>query len=522
MHIRRILTVVRAVAVISGCVAALLTSPAVAGAAYYPGSTVNFGQQVVGTESAEIVVAQIHFFPDSITSISVAVTGTGFRRGPSSTCGVGYLSVAHPDCFVTVVFAPTSTGETTGMVRAQLKGCPAGCAAQVWVLKGTGVAAPPPGPGQPPSPLQLAPYNIASYSFSASYGPLGVPLAKNELQRSQVGTSTLEGAFSGTFLDDSYEFSSFSTASGISRGSGLPAPLRLSAGAAAGIRYDVRSGVFKRVLARADSDTLSFFQFNCPGICAGQGIALLTFRVDGSVVSVPGATVEAGLFVDSGPAAPIDGNNLLGPWSIQLVSGNDCSKCQIWEFPGNTSTTITASIPILWGKWTALSAAFVAVASALPSGSGVLQSDFAHTLTLVAAEATDEFGAVIPDATVEVASSDAVQAFIDVAPNESTNVINPSAKGKVQVAVFSSETFDATTLAIETARFSGAPVARNPKGQYLARPIDLDGDGLLDEVLEFEIQQLHLTSSDELGYFHGHSNDGTLVHGADVITVLSK
>jgi hypothetical protein len=79
-----------------------------------------------------------------------------------------------------------------------------------------------------------------------------------------------------------------------------------------------------------------------------------------------------------------------------------------------------------------------------------------------------------------------VQAFIDVDPEDSSNSINLKAKGKVQVAIFSLPTFDPTRLAVDTIHFGGSPVAQNPHGKFLATPIDVDGDGLLDVVVEFE------------------------------------
>jgi len=501
------------------CVVGLLGLPAIAHAQFYPGSTIDFGQQGVGTDSREKLVVQVRHFPGSINGVAVNVLGTNFRRGPSSTCPTIPISLSA-DCFVTVIFAPTSPGALTATVEAHYTLCNLGCVDQTWELKGTGVAVPTPGPGQPPSPVPLAPYIHAGYSFLASYGPLGTPVSQSGMSRPQTGDATIQKDLSAGFMGDSFEFSSFSTSEGLVKG---PEGLSLNAGAYAAVGYDIRSAPNKRFSAQAYGGALSFFRYESPRLRGRPGVALLTFKVDGTVVSAPGQTsVEAALFVDSGPAKPLNPNNLLGPWNIQFISGiNNCALCQIWEFPATTSTTITAKVPFVWGDWTALWADFASFASVIsPSGLGTLQADFAHTLSLVSAEATDEFGAVVPNATVQAASSDAIHAVIDVYPGDSSNVINLNSRGKFQVAILSSPTFDATHVAVNTIHFGGAPVSQNKQGKYVAAPFDVDGDGVLDFVVEFDTKYLTLNASDNLGFLEGQTVDGSLFHGADVVTVL--
>ncbi len=81
---------------------------------------------------------------------------------------------------------------------------------------------------------------------------------------------------------------------------------------------------------------------------------------------------------------------------------------------------------------------------------------------------------------------------IDIKPGSATNPINLTAEGVLPVCVFSSETFDATRIDPFTCELAGAPVALRGEGEEepLAHVEDVDGDGLLDMMLQFEIQQL--------------------------------
>jgi hypothetical protein len=78
---------------------------------------------------------------------------------------------------------------------------------------------------------------------------------------------------------------------------------------------------------------------------------------------------------------------------------------------------------------------------------------------------------------------------IDIKPGSEPNPVNPKSRGVVPVAVFSSESFDATDIDPSTVLLAGAPVAQKPHdGRYMAHEQDVDGNGLTDLMLHFDTE----------------------------------
>jgi hypothetical protein len=75
---------------------------------------------------------------------------------------------------------------------------------------------------------------------------------------------------------------------------------------------------------------------------------------------------------------------------------------------------------------------------------------------------------------------------IDIKPGSDPNPINPDSKGLVPVAILSSEDFDARTVDEITVELAGAPVAMRGKNKYMAHEEDVNGDGLIDLVVQVE------------------------------------
>jgi hypothetical protein len=116
-------------------------------------------------------------------------------------------------------------------------------------------------------------------------------------------------------------------------------------------------------------------------------------------------------------------------------------------------------------------------------------------------------------------------AVIDVKPGDTTNKINLSAKGLLPVAVLSTSDFDATLFTPEKAHLSDASSAMGCEGAAAIRwtYADVNGDGLLDLVFFFAVQDLNLTASttEVMLMAHGTYN-GLPMHIEGTASVIVK
>lgn len=105
-----------------------------------------------------------------------------------------------------------------------------------------------------------------------------------------------------------------------------------------------------------------------------------------------------------------------------------------------------------------------------------------------------------------------VTVSIDIKPGSDPNPINPGSNGLVPVAILSSEDFDATTVDPTTVELAGARVAVRGEGKLMAHEDDVDGDGLLDLVVQVETQ-----SFTDLGEGGMVALTGTTFSGEDIV-----
>ncbi len=117
-----------------------------------------------------------------------------------------------------------------------------------------------------------------------------------------------------------------------------------------------------------------------------------------------------------------------------------------------------------------------------------------------------------------------IPVVIDVKPGDSLNKINPSAKGLLPVAVLSTGTFDASQFAPEMAHLSDANSGMGCEGAQAVRwnYEDVNGDGLVDLVFFFKVQDLNLTTSTTAVMLMAHGSYGsTTIHimGTDAVVV---
>ena len=131
------------------------------------------------------------------------------------------------------------------------------------------------------------------------------------------------------------------------------------------------------------------------------------------------------------------------------------------------------------------------------------------------------FQASVDDVKI-VSTPQVIKVAIDIKPGSSVNPINLGAKGAVPVAILSSGTFDATQVDPATVKLAGAPVRLNGQGQPLASFQDVNGDGLLDLLVQVESSALQLTSSDTQATLTGTTFSGTPITGTDSVTIVPK
>ena len=110
---------------------------------------------------------------------------------------------------------------------------------------------------------------------------------------------------------------------------------------------------------------------------------------------------------------------------------------------------------------------------------------------------------------------------IDVKPGSDVNPINLKSGGVIPVAILTTETFDATTVDIQTVELSGAKVAVRGNGQrVMVSQQDVDGDGDIDILFHVETQDLAIEPGTTIVTLTGETFDGTKIVGTDDIKLV--
>ena len=113
---------------------------------------------------------------------------------------------------------------------------------------------------------------------------------------------------------------------------------------------------------------------------------------------------------------------------------------------------------------------------------------------------------------------------IDVRPGSDANKINLSSRGLLPVALLSTSAFDAGSFMPEMAHLYDSATPMGCAGAEAVRwtYTDVNGDGLVDVLFFFRIQDLNLTSRTTEVMLMGHGMyNGTAIHieGRDTVTV---
>lgn len=110
---------------------------------------------------------------------------------------------------------------------------------------------------------------------------------------------------------------------------------------------------------------------------------------------------------------------------------------------------------------------------------------------------------------------------IDIMPDSDTNPVNLGSKGVIPVAILSSPDFDATTVLPESVEVGGAGVAVRGKGKLMAHDEDVNGDGLIDKVIQVETETAGSWTSGDV-ILTGETSDGLFIQGSDVVVIVPQ
>lgn len=116
------------------------------------------------------------------------------------------------------------------------------------------------------------------------------------------------------------------------------------------------------------------------------------------------------------------------------------------------------------------------------------------------------------------------QVAIDIRP-DGGNAINVKSHGKIEVAILSTAGLDARTVDVNSLHFgrtgTEASLSMNPKQGPRFRLEDVNGDGRLDLVVEFETDLTGFRAGDTTGILTGQLLDGTAFSATDSVSVKS-
>jgi len=131
-------------------------------------------------------------------------------------------------------------------------------------------------------------------------------------------------------------------------------------------------------------------------------------------------------------------------------------------------------------------------------------------------------GAAVDMGAYECQGPKVIAVAIDIKPGSYPNAINLGSYGLIPVAILSSDKFDATTVNPETVGLAGAGVAvRGKSNKYMAHEEDVNGDGLVDLVVQVATENLDPGSlQDGFAVLTGKTFDGVPIEGKDEIIIV--
>ena len=106
---------------------------------------------------------------------------------------------------------------------------------------------------------------------------------------------------------------------------------------------------------------------------------------------------------------------------------------------------------------------------------------------------------------------------IDIKPGSFPNSINPKSRGRIPVAILTTDTFDATTVDPTTVRFGPTGTEAAPVQSAFE---DVNGDLETDMIFHFQTQVTGIACGDTKASLTGETFDRQMIQGADSIKTV--
>jgi Concanavalin A-like lectin/glucanases superfamily len=192
---------------------------------------------------------------------------------------------------------------------------------------------------------------------------------------------------------------------------------------------------------------------------------------------------------------------------VELQMFVDGQLVKTKTLPGNLTNTVN-DVPVTLGASAAEGELF----------EGILDEVSLYNRALSAAEIQAIFNA---GSAGKCKDGAAIEVLIDIKPASFPNSINPKSKGKIPVAILTTDasdntnTFDATTVDPLTVRFGST----SSKAASLQDALeDVDGDGDTDLILHFNTQDTGIKCGDTSATLTGETFGGQAIRGTDSST----
>ncbi len=117
----------------------------------------------------------------------------------------------------------------------------------------------------------------------------------------------------------------------------------------------------------------------------------------------------------------------------------------------------------------------------------------------------------------EFSGSQPISVAIDIKPGSFPNSINPRSRGKIPVAILTTDTFDATSVDPTTVRFGVEGTEASPV--YFALK-DVNGDGKRDMILLFNTEETGIKCGETSASLRGKTFGGQEISGSDSIHIV--